>query len=1423
MARSPRIGVVIWLNRLNVCGAARSVVIATAFCLGLAFGLVPLDALAATPCGGDGQRACCVASTERDNLGGACASGAIEQSGCGAGYGQTDCTCGGSGLAVFFGSSSSSHCVVPAPCGQAGQRACCITETRWDDNPIPASGGCEGAPGGGINNLTEVAGGVPEPAVCGGTNWFGVRSNGRCVPCGTEGAHACVGDSVAADARCQPGLVEDVFGYCTSCGGEGQLICRSTDTPEDWMCNRGFHPDLGKCVKDQTIAEPECDCDAVTQVQDPALPVNGYADLHLHMFANLGFGGLTVWGDAFDPNGGVSEALRADNYAQRTADRIINGHVIQGIHGEKVPIDAFRRQQLVHGDGHFNDIIGMGTNEGGGPFGFFDLPNGGVEWDSAYTDHFLGWPRWNSTTHQQSYFTWLLRAHRGGLQLVVLLAVTNETMCASGRRLDFPEFDCASSKGAIDMQLAKAGELETYLFTQCSQSQTDYKKLASVSWNPFYPPPPEVLAEHNAMLAKARVGIERYCAIPTPTTKPLTTIVIGSSLVQFVFEPGWFKVVKSPQEARQAIANGQLAVVLGIEEANLFGCSDGKCTIDYVQSQLGEYFDRGVRHIFPIHNFDNDYGGAATWMNTIAVGNRYATGSWYETEECPATPASIGAAAGYGFRLNPTVSDWLASVMLGDTNLFEFGTGPNDPAHFGSLNLPTYYKDLTTSCNKRGLTPLGKAMVASMMSKGMIVDVDHMSNKSLDDTLTIAEAKQYPGIVASHVLMFDLTQQPYRHERMRTTEQLQRIANVGGMIAAMTQPPESGDPQSGPDSPITIQQPPGSKIMNDCPASSKTWGQMYEWALQVMTVDGQPRPVAFGTDFDGISRHNAPRFGDEACDNQKGAAAQDPATKVVYPFVMPNFGTFRKQVTGNHTFDYNDSGLAHVGLLPDMIQDLKKDGLSDQDLQPLFQSAEAYIRMWEKSVEAAAHISAPATNDTMAPTVRLDLSHEANANGWHNDPNLVAVISATDEPGGSGVTNLFYRLTSEPALHVASGDFQRLSVGAEGTSTLLYGARDLAGNTSALAAKTVKQDLTAPTVPAGVTAVVAGPDRIDLTWSPATDSGGSGLDGYEVELCNKSNGCVSVFKIGTPTTNSFSHTGLTPATSYTYRVRSRDRADNTSGPSNAASVCTPPGNGPAPNYGGMWWNAPAGSESGWGLNIAHQCDIIFVTWFTYLNGKATWLVVAATRIPGTQTFSGVLYTGKGPAYNADPFDPAAVVASQVGTASFAFSDDNNATFSYTIFKTTYTKQITREDFGGPLPTCTWSAAQGLAEATNFQDMWWKAPAGSESGWGVNFAHQGDIIVATWFTYDLDGDATWFIVAARKTAANVYTGALFTGTGPSFLAQEFDPAQVVPTEVGTATLTFANGNSAAFSYTIDGVTRSKDVTRQIFAPPGTLCK
>ncbi len=89
-----------------------------------------------------------------------------------------------------------------------------------------------------------------------------------------------------------------------------------------------------------------------------------------------------------------------------------------------------------------------------------------------------------------------------------------------------------------------------------------------------------------------------------------------------------------------------------------------------------------------------------------------------------------------------------------------------------------------------------------------------------------------------------------------------------------------------------------------------------------------------------------------------------------------------------------------------------------------------------------------------------------------------------------------------------------------------------------------------------------------------------------------------------------------------------------------------------------------------------------------------------------------------------------------------------------------------------------AAKNGIAIApVQAQGLWWNAPAESESGWGINLAHQGDVIFATWFTYDHSGKPWWLSMTAAKVADNVYSGDLVETHGPAFSAVPFDPTKV----------------------------------------------
>ena len=79
------------------------------------------------------------------------------------------------------------------------------------------------------------------------------------------------------------------------------------------------------------------------------------------------------------------------------------------------------------------------------------------------------------------------------------------------------------------------------------------------------------------------------------------------------------------------------------------------------------------------------------------------------------------------------------------------------------------------------------------------------------------------------------------------------------------------------------------------------------------------------------------------------------------------------------------------------------------------------------------------------------------------------------------------------------------------------------------------------------------------------------------------------------------------------------------------------------------------------------------------------------------------------------------------------------------------------------------------------------------------------------------------------SAGVYSGALIRTTGPAFSAVPFDPLQVVRTPVGTLTMTFRDGDNATFAYAMAlgnppvSVVQTKQLTRQVFRTPGTVCQ
>ncbi|WP_330461163.1 glycoside hydrolase family 6 protein [Streptomyces sp. NBC_00820] len=89
-------------------------------------------------------------------------------------------------------------------------------------------------------------------------------------------------------------------------------------------------------------------------------------------------------------------------------------------------------------------------------------------------------------------------------------------------------------------------------------------------------------------------------------------------------------------------------------------------------------------------------------------------------------------------------------------------------------------------------------------------------------------------------------------------------------------------------------------------------------------------------------------------------------------------------------------------------------------------------------------------------------------------------------------------------------------------------------------------DTQAPTAPTGLTVSATTADSVSLTWTAATDN--TGVTGYDVYRGGT--------KVGSATGTSYTDTGLSAATTYTYTVKAKDAAGNVSAASTAVSATT---------------------------------------------------------------------------------------------------------------------------------------------------------------------------------------------------------------------------------------------------------------------------
>jgi len=471
---------------------------------------------------------------------------------------------------------------------------------------------------------------------------------------------------------------------------------------------------------------------------------------------------------------------------------------------------------------------------------------------------FINWPKWNDITHQKMWWEWIKRAKDGGLRVMVALSHNNRTLA-----------DVTGPGGPIS-------------------GVTDDVRSSDLQ------------------MAEIKAFVSRHSSPPD----------------------GFMEVALSAADVERIVRANKLAIVLGVEIDNI-GNFNQFPTIGpgMVEGEIQRLYNQGVRYIFPIHLTDNVFGGTAIYNNDFNWANYRESlfpsplllspripgaGNFWKVE-CAFPPAPPFPGDEIGFK---------AAIDTGDSIL----SGLQAPIRFAKLGIPvTANPPVSPACpvghrNAQGLTPLGELAIKEMMKRGMIIDIDHMSHKSAERALQIAEGIPGGGypLMSGHSGIRVQNLEHSNAENSRTRTQLARIGCLQGMFGLGTDGADAYD-----------------------------WAGQYAQASTAMQCPSKtsfgPGSVAFGTDMNSLVRSPRPTLGPDLKPGSR------PRASVSYDTV-----TFPISKTGVKTWDYKTEGVAHYGLLADFVTDVRtapvNQGMSGADLvdNHLMHSADYFWRMWQK-------------------------------------------------------------------------------------------------------------------------------------------------------------------------------------------------------------------------------------------------------------------------------------------------------------------------------------------------------------------------------------------------------------------------------------------------------------------------------------------
>lgn len=547
--------------------------------------------------------------------------------------------------------------------------------------------------------------------------------------------------------------------------------------------------------------------------------ITGYVDMHTHPMSHLAFGGkimygtpdLTTLGLAGSFYAGFDVFKKECNTVNETAGNLEkalgNCNAMHGGAGADNDCGNYIRAEIVNS---VDKVYRFKQKNGVGDLGHMDHPHGGYP-------NFISWPDQSGVSHQQMWYEWIQRAFRGGLKIMVALAVNNSLLAKAAGADQFID-----DKSSVELQLI---EMKKFV-----NNHSDFMEIA-----------------------------------------------------------------KTPADALRIVRANKLAVVLGVETDDIGNLTRRSkidketININQVRAELQNlYTNFDVRYIFPIHFSDNVFGGTAVNDPLFALSTKYYTNNYVSVRE------SIGEDISYKhhkenfdfIRNNALKMQNLGWVIEGQPEY----TAPTNPA--------------AGHANVKGLGPLGSTGILEMMKMGMMIDIDHMSQRSMTATLALSHLLGKYPLNAGHTGIRPVVG---GNERNLYRPFVDSIIKLGGMIGV-------GTSNSNPDAFIAA--------FNDIYRQSN--GSLN---------------IAFGTDANGMEPLPKCTPGLNSADFYNG-------------FSLP------KSTLGNKTWDYTQTGMAHYGLLPEFIKDVRERPNGTLVANTLNSSADRFILMWEKCERLSATLRA---------------------------------------------------------------------------------------------------------------------------------------------------------------------------------------------------------------------------------------------------------------------------------------------------------------------------------------------------------------------------------------------------------------------------------------------------------------------------------